>query len=237
MASAAELARSSHEKKEPEDPLSIDVTPSQLASSYGTIASMPNQVQSIILPWQHHKYNCTSIDAGFVSVDIAFEDFMRQHTAGWRFAQLLKLEAIFMPNHGAIKYPFTVECVWTPQSTNLTAKAIPNTFGSQQIIIGGDRSLLSNYSVKCNLKSMNPRIRDSITYNDTPRFNLRYISNKALLKTYHKTKSDGTLELDSNQKPVVDKTKKRLTTCRIYFRGVLKLSAPAFQFEAADDEE
>jgi len=232
----AEQIRSEARKRQNEDPLSIDVTPPQSVSAFGTITNLPIKVQSIVIPWQHHMYNCTSINDGFLSNDIAFEDFMKQHVAGWRFATLLQLEAVFMPNHGALKFPFTVECLWTPQSANLTAKALASTFGSQVLIIGGKNMPPSSYVIRCNLNSINPRIRDSVNYNDTPRFNMKYIKNRELLKTYYKKDADGK-DVLKNGKPYIDTDKKQLTTCRIYFRGVLRLSAPAFQFENGDGEE
>lgn len=99
------------------------------------------------------------------------------------YARLLSLEAVVFTNSASLTYPQTFDALWTTVQQNLSGDEIVKTFGSQRVTFGGPVSSSLPIVLPADLTSINPVLKDSIAYNDTPRLQIRTYGDSTLLAT------------------------------------------------------
>lgn len=104
-----------------------------------------------------------------VTFDVASASALSPHTSQFRHAQLIELHARIFPHAAAVAFPTTISYVWVPSNSTATATDILQVYGGQQFVIGGPLSPSKTIVTSCSLDCCNPVIKDSTTYNDTPR--------------------------------------------------------------------
>ncbi|CAA38239.1 unnamed protein product [Cacao yellow mosaic virus] len=105
--------------------------------------------------------------ADFVS--IAAQAAITAYTSLYRHAILTDLQAIIHPNGYAPAFPTSVALAWVPYNSTATAAKILDVFGGQEFCVGGSINSTSPIIVPCPLTNINPIIKDSVTYTDTPK--------------------------------------------------------------------
>lgn len=101
----------------------------------------------------------------------------------WRFAKLRSLEAIVMPTYYVSQMDFQIDAAWTTDAQpTLTKETIIQHLAHTRIVFAGGVSQASNTVIPAPLGQMNPVVKDSATYNDTPRFNAFISGSKHDLK-------------------------------------------------------
>nr|AIE44669.1 capsid protein [Turnip yellow mosaic virus]WBG54259.1 capsid protein [Turnip yellow mosaic virus]WBG54311.1 capsid protein [Turnip yellow mosaic virus] len=103
------------------------------------------------------------------SLTIANIDSVSTLTTFYRHASLESLWVTIHPTLQAPAFPTTVGVCWVPANSPVTPTQITKTYGGQIFCIGGAINTLSPLIVKCPLEMMNPRVKDSIQYLDSPK--------------------------------------------------------------------
>nr|AVW89221.1 coat protein [Passion fruit yellow mosaic virus]USH10132.1 CP [Passion fruit yellow mosaic virus] len=103
------------------------------------------------------------------SISVAANAAVSSLATPYRHARLTSLVATIHPNHLSPSNPTTVSLVWVPFNSTATASDILNVFGGQSFCIGGAVNSLATISVPCNLTNVNPVIKSSVTFTDTPK--------------------------------------------------------------------
>lgn len=132
---------------------------------------------SIEMPFQFNFYDLTGTEKNSTSLDIAGKDVITTLIGPYRHARLTHLEAVLFPTAASLKYPQTVDAVWTPHNTTISDNKIMATYGSQRITVGGPFNVNSNSTLPADLALLNPVIKDSVSYVDTPRLCVRFHQN------------------------------------------------------------
>lgn len=103
------------------------------------------------------------------SISIASNSSLASRTAFYRSAELTDLRAIIHPTGIAPAYPTTVSLLWCPSNSTASTSDILNVYGGQMFCIGGALQSTTPIEVPCDLTQVNPMIKSSVTYNDTPK--------------------------------------------------------------------
>ncbi|UED13285.1 polyprotein [Pennisetum glaucum marafivirus] len=123
----------------------------------------------IDLPFQWLLGNAPGDKNYYVTDAMATSVNISKLMAGYRHATLTKLEVEVVPLAAAFAKPITTTLVWTissltPSTTNELAY-----YGGRQLTLGGPVLMGSTTTVPCDLTRINPHLKSSVTYNDTPR--------------------------------------------------------------------
>ncbi|AAC25013.1 virion protein [Desmodium yellow mottle virus] len=103
------------------------------------------------------------------SVSIASNSVLATYTALYRHAQLKHLKATIHPTYMAPKYPTSVALVWVPANSTATSTQVLDTYGGLHFCIGGSVNSVKPIDVEANLTNLNPIIKASTTFTDTPK--------------------------------------------------------------------
>lgn len=103
------------------------------------------------------------------SISIAAQSSLAAYTSLYRHAILTDLHATIHPSASAPSAPTSVALAWVPYNSTATASDILNVYGGQEFCIGGAINSTSPIIIPCPLTNMNPIIKDSVTYLDTPK--------------------------------------------------------------------
>nr|AOF41059.1 polyprotein [Fig fleck-associated virus 2] len=128
------------------------------------------------LPFQFNFYDVTGTETGSTTLDISSKDVVLKLLGPYRHGVLLSLEAVIMPSANAAKYPQTLDAVWSTADHIISASEILATYGGQRLT-WGEASMNAALNLPADLSHLNPVIKDSTTYKDTPRLNLRFYQN------------------------------------------------------------
>nr|AAB88007.1 virion protein [Kennedya yellow mosaic virus] len=159
---------------------------------------------TIVYPFQIELASLGTADASD-AISIASNSLLASVTTLYRHAKLTSLKATIHPTGQAPAYPTTVALAWVPYNSTATSAQILSVYGGQMFCIGGSINSLSPIDVPCNLTNVNPVIKDSVTYSDTP---------KLLLYSIAQT------------------TAPTLATCSVTITGTLTLHSPLLQATA-----
>lgn len=160
------------------DPGARVLTAPPLPSTAHTLtAPVRSGALSIEMPFQFNFYDLTGTESKSTSLDLAGKDVITNLIAPYRHARLTHLEAVIFPTAASLKYPQTVDAVWTPHNTTISDNKIMATYGSQRITVGGPFNVNSNSTLPADLALLNPVLKDSVTYVDTPRLCIRFHQN------------------------------------------------------------
>ena len=139
------------------------------------------------------------------AISIASNSVLASVTTLYRHAKLTALKATIHPTGMAPAYPTSVALAWVPYNSSATASQVLSVYGGQMFCIGGSINSLAPIDIPCNLTNVNPVIKDSVTYSDTP---------KLLLYS------------------VAQSTAPTTATCSVTITGTLTLHSPLLQASA-----
>nr|UCJ00922.1 polyprotein [Grapevine rupestris vein feathering virus] len=123
---------------------------------------------SLTIPFQWVALIIKSDSAAF-TVDLAASTTLKKLTDPFRSCEITQLEVVLMPTLNAFNNPVTLHCVWTVNSIQPASGDELLYYGGQAITAGGPVSMNSLASVPADLTRINPRIKSSVGYLDTPR--------------------------------------------------------------------
>lgn len=131
---------------------------------------LPNgpQAPTQLQPFQF-EFPLPAGQEGSVTLPLATFPKMATFLSRHRRAQLTQLHAVVSPSAVSIGHPLTVQLIWVPASSTTTSSQILGTYGGQQISVGGQVTNSTPAKVSANLLMMNPHIKDSTSYTDTPK--------------------------------------------------------------------
>ncbi|AAC25012.1 virion protein [Clitoria yellow vein virus] len=103
------------------------------------------------------------------AVSISAQSSLASFTSLYRHAILQDLHATIHPSASAPAFPTSVALAWVPYNSTATASEILNVYGGQEFCIGGAINSSKPIIIPCPLTNINPVIKDSVTYLDTPK--------------------------------------------------------------------
>nr|AEX10524.1 coat protein [Cassia yellow mosaic-associated virus] len=103
------------------------------------------------------------------SISIAANAAISALSSCFRHATLSSLRATIHPSAIAVSNPTTVSLVWVPANSTATPSQILNVFGGQTFCVGGAMQSTTPIDVPCNLSNVNPILKSSVTFSDTPK--------------------------------------------------------------------
>nr|UVW93832.1 polyprotein [Purple passionfruit leaf deformation virus]UVW93833.1 polyprotein [Purple passionfruit leaf deformation virus] len=141
-----------------------------------------------------------------VSTILANNLLISQTTGPYRFVKLRSLEAVVYPSAASMTNPTTLDIVWCTTNSTTSFDSIMITYGGRKLSVGGP--LISGHAhiIPGDLNYMNPVLKDSTSYTDTP---------KLLLRVYQSSNPS------SSKVPVF--------LGSVVIRGELELSCPLLQ--------
>nr|WPD94569.1 polyprotein [Grapevine rupestris vein feathering virus] len=123
---------------------------------------------SLSIPFQWVALIIKSDSAAF-TVDLAASTTLKKLTDPFRSCEVTHLEVVLMPTLNAFNNPVTLHCVWTVNSVQPASGDELLYYGGQAITAGGPVSMNALATVPADLSRINPRIKSSVGYLDTPR--------------------------------------------------------------------
>lgn len=154
------------------------VSPSVTAPPPAPTAIARNPRVSIHLPFQFKWYDITGTESSYTSLSIASRAEVVLVARPYRHARLISLDAFIQPTSSSATYPQTVDLCWTIDSVTPTQSEILSVYGAQRIAWGSVH-FSSPIFLPAELSSVNPTIKDSVTYTDCPRLTCGFYRNDA----------------------------------------------------------
>nr|QUS93818.1 polyprotein [Grapevine rupestris vein feathering virus] len=127
-----------------------------------------SQALALSIPFQWVALIIKSDSAAF-TVDLAASTTLKKLTDPFRSCEITHLEVVLMPTLNAFNNPVTLHCVWTVNSIQPASGDELLYYGGQAITAGGPVSMNALATVPADLSRINPRIKSSVGYLDTPR--------------------------------------------------------------------
>lgn len=92
----------------------------------------------------------------------------------WRFAKVRSLEATCLPTYWAEYLSFQIDAAWTTDAQSNFSKAddMISHLGHTRIVFAGGVTQVTNTSIPAPLGQLNSVIKDSASYNDTPKVHI-----------------------------------------------------------------
>nr|WOZ17732.1 capsid protein [Okra mosaic virus] len=103
------------------------------------------------------------------AISIASNATVASYTSLYRHAILHSLKATIHPTARAPAYPCDVSIAWVPANSSATPAQVLSVYGGQMFCIGGAINSTQPIDFPCNLTQVNPTIKDSVTFTDTPK--------------------------------------------------------------------
>lgn len=123
---------------------------------------------SIVLPFQFMATTFGSAETA-AQVSLSSSTVIAKLTAPYRHAQLIECCAVITPTALAISNPLTVNLVWTSDNSTAKPTEILNVYGGSSFTFGGAITTTKAVSVPLPMNSINPMLKDSVLYTDTPK--------------------------------------------------------------------
>lgn len=98
----------------------------------------------------------------------------------WRFAKLKTLDAVFLPTYYIAQMDVQIDAAWSTDSAPAFSDvaAISAHLGHTRVVFAGGVTQSTNSIIPAPLGQLNPVVRDSANYIDTPRLNCIVTGNK-----------------------------------------------------------
>nr|QQG34652.1 polyprotein [Davidia involucrata marafivirus 1] len=168
------------------------VSPPRLPAPVRSLTTPASLAQdSISLPFQFTYYTITGVETGSTSLDVSGKDVILNLIKPFSHARLISLEAVVFPYSASLTYPQTFDAVWSTADSVIAGADIINVYGAQRVTFGGPVSSSVLITIPADLKTMNPILRDSVTYKDCPKLNLAFYTNHDNLALGTKTPNCG----------------------------------------------
>nr|WPD94570.1 polyprotein [Grapevine rupestris vein feathering virus] len=127
-----------------------------------------SEALALSIPFQWVALIIKSDSAAF-TVDLAASTTLKKLTDPFRSCEITHLEVVLMPTLNAFNNPVTLHCFWTVNSIQPASGDELLYYGGQAITAGGPVSMNALATVPADLSRINPRIKSSVGYLDTPR--------------------------------------------------------------------
>ncbi|AAK52838.2 polyprotein [Maize rayado fino virus] len=124
------------------------------------------------LPFQWKVTDFTGYAAYHGTDDLSASAVLTTLCAPYRHAELLYVEISVAPCPPSFSKPIMFTVVWTPATLSPADGKETDYYGGRQITVGGPVMLSSTTAVPADLARMNPFIKSSVSYNDTPRWTM-----------------------------------------------------------------
>nr|AIY22520.1 major capsid protein [Maize rayado fino virus] len=124
------------------------------------------------LPFQWKVTDFTGYAAYHGTDDLSASAVLTTLCAPYRHAELLYVEISVAPCPPSFSKPIMFTVVWTPATLSPADGKETDYYGGRQITVGGPVLLSSTTAVPADLARMNPFIKSSVSYNDTPRWTM-----------------------------------------------------------------
>ncbi|AAW88527.1 coat protein [Plantago mottle virus] len=126
------------------------------------------QSSAIVLPFQ-----LTATDLGVAEVSLqvtlSSDAALANIISSFRHATLIECEAVLFPNMTSASNPTHCDIVWVPANSTAAPKTILQTYGGARFTLGGSITASQIITVPLPMNSVNPIIKDSVLYLDSPR--------------------------------------------------------------------
>jgi len=126
----------------------------------------------IDLPFQWKITDFTGAAAYHDTGDLSASPVLTTLCAPYRHAELISVELSLAPCPPSFTKPIMFTVVWTPATLSPTDGKETDFYGGRQISIGGPVMLSSTTAIPADLTRMNPVIKSSVAYRDTPRWTM-----------------------------------------------------------------
>nr|UBZ25923.1 polyprotein [Nectarine marafivirus M] len=164
------------------------------------VAETDLSVPSVDYPFQWVVATYDGEAAKNISDDLSGSSTLAKITANYRHAELLSAELEVVPLASAFSKPITLSVVWTVASITPATQTETSYYGGRLVTVGGPVLLSSTTKFPADLSRMNPVIKSSVSYRDTPRISYTVYANGGTAGTH---------------------------LCTILIRGILRLSGPS----------
>ncbi|AAA46797.1 coat protein [Ononis yellow mosaic virus] len=126
------------------------------------------QSPSMVVPFQ---VSVSDLGVSEVSAQITLssDPTLAQLTSIYRMASIVECEAVLFPNSTSSKNPVHCDLIWVPSNSSASPKTILQTYGGNRFTVGGPITSNQIISFPLRLDSVNPIIKDSVLYLDSPR--------------------------------------------------------------------
>lgn len=127
----------------------------------------------VVIPFQYLFYEYNGTQKGVVSMTLEVMSPVAAIIKPYRDCVVLNLDAVVFPTSYAYKNPATFDLAWTTADVTPSESEILHTPGATKVTVGSIH-LMSTGVITANLSYINPIIKAPITYNNSPRFNIRF---------------------------------------------------------------
>jgi hypothetical protein len=158
-------------------PSTIQAPPPAVPSSASLIASPIAAAPSLLLPFQFHARHYFAKEQAVLNLNIAARPEIIEITRGFRRARLVQLDLIVSPADGlgiTRDHTFASPICWHPANVDPASReGVLSTPGAQIVTYTGATTSGASTIVSAPLNSLNPMIKDSVAYIDTPALTVR----------------------------------------------------------------
>nr|AZF99028.1 coat protein [Ullucus tymovirus 1] len=123
---------------------------------------------AMVLPFQFVATTFGTSETA-AQVSLSSSPVITKLTSLYRHAQLIECCAIITPTYLAVANPITINIAWVPANSTASPSDILNVFGGASFTFGGAITTTKAISVPLPIDSINPMLKDSVLYTDTPK--------------------------------------------------------------------
>nr|AAQ08826.1 25kDa coat protein [Grapevine Red Globe virus] len=154
------------------------VAPPKLPPAPRSIHSSPPLASPYVdLPFQFIFYDLTNAETGFTSLDLASKPPFLSLTSPYAYAVLQSLELTVFPKNPSYTYPMSFDAHWHSSSVSITGSQILSTYGGTRVTFGGPITSSNPIILPADLRSTNPVVKDTVSYNNTPKLTVAFHKN------------------------------------------------------------
>jgi hypothetical protein len=132
------------------------------------VPDSPSSPPSILKPFQFIVLEAGTKNAE-ATISIASTTAIQNVCNDWRHAKLHNLEVTLFPQGSSVAPPTTIDILWTTANSPTVPPGILQVYGGKSFAIGGAISTLKPIIIPCPLNMVQPIVKDSVLYLDTPR--------------------------------------------------------------------
>ncbi|UWS64432.1 capsid protein [Sea buckthorn marafivirus] len=135
-----------------------------------SLSQTSNQAPFVDVPFQWLVASLSGDRDTQTTTTLASSATLAKLTSIYRYAEIRSVELEFVPTSLSFSKPISVSAAWTIASITPAAADEMDYYGGRFLTVGGPVLLSSTTHIPCPLNSINPTIKTSVSYSDTPRF-------------------------------------------------------------------
>nr|UTM04030.1 coat protein [Grapevine Red Globe virus] len=154
------------------------VAPPRLPATPPAITPSPRVNSPYVdLPFQFVFYDLTNAETGFTSLEISSKAPFLSLTSSYAYATLQSLEMTVFPKNASYTYPMSFDALWHSAAVTITGSQILSTYGGTRVTFGGPITSSNPIVLPADLRSTNPVVKDTVSYNNTPKLTVAFHKN------------------------------------------------------------